>query len=554
MSLEPRITTTAFDELHQRGQYHGPKPTVLLILDGWGIGPDYAGNAIKRAQTPNLDTYWLNFPHGQLGASGQSVGLPEGEDGNTETGHLNIGAGTIIYQDLPRIDAAIADKTFFKIGAFRRACKHVKECTSKLHIMGLIGEGGVHSSFDHLLALLELAKQEQVSQVYVHAFTDGRDSPPTSGVENVKKLLNFMQKQQVGKLASLMGRYYAMDRDQRWDRIEKAYITLTQGSGTAIEDPVHFLQDQYQQKITDEFITPQSIAVEGRSITVDENDAVIFFNYRVDRPRELTRAFVMADFETQGALTSQAFDPYSHQSNDETVTFKRQKKVNNLYFVTMTRYEKNLPADVAFLPQIIDNPLPKVFSDYGLRQLRVAETEKERFVTYYLNGQTNQPYPGEDRIIIPSKGKRSYDEVPAMSTPEMTQAILQAVQENTYDTIICNFANADMVGHTGNLEATIEACEVIDQELGKIVDAVYQKNGVVLVTADHGNAEELINLKTGQPDTEHSTFPVPFLIIGPQFAANPIQLPEGILADVAPTMLSVMGLNRPDSMTGRALI
>lgn len=554
----PIIKNKDFDELNPKQEYFGPKPILLLILDGWGIGPKNAGNAIERAQTPNIDSYWLKFPHTQLGASGEYVGLPKDEDGNTETGHLNMGAGTIVYQNLPRIDAAIEDGSFLKNHAFINTCEHVRQHKSKLHIMGLIGAGEVHASVKHLYALLRLAKENALTQVYIHGFTDGRDSAPNSGSEIIKDIEKECQKIGVGSIASLMGRYYAMDRDMRWDRIDKAYHALTLGEGLTATDAQTAIREQYQQNISDEFIEPVLIVDKnGQKNLVSDNDAVIFFNYRIDRTRELTRAFCLSDFET--GETKPQFDPYSGNENTPKITtptntFQRRKILSNLYFTTMTQYERHLPVDVAFSPQIIENPVCKVFSDSGLRQLRMAETEKERFVTFYMNGQKNEQYPGEDRIIVPSKGVKSYDEVPEMSVYEITDELLKAIAQDKYDVIICNFANPDMVAHTGNLEASIKTCEITDEVVGRIVNAIYSKGGVVLITGDHGNIEELIDNETGKIDTKHSNNPVPLLIVGKQFENNPSTLTQGILSDIAPTMLSIMGIQKPSSMTGRALI
>lgn len=558
--LAPIVTGSPFTPEFPRKLYRGTKPTVLLILDGWGIGPNNAGNAIARAQTPNLDRFWLTFPHAQLAASGEAVGLPRGEDGNTETGHLNIGAGHIVYQDLPRINMAIADGSFMTTPALLNAINHVKQNNSVLHLMGLIGAGGVHSNIEHLYALLYFCKENQVQRVFIHGFTDGRDSPPTSGINYIRQVMERCQKLGVGEVATLMGRYFAMDRDKRWDRIEKAYNALTVMAPTCSTDPIGALQAQYNQNITDEFIEPVSICQEdGKPRIINDNDAVIFFNYRIDRPRELTRAFVQGDFE-QG-IAHEAFDPYTEkyqktniQKQQVVSTFQRQKILRNLYFVTMTRYEEGLPVDVAFPPQYVKNPICKVFASNGLKQLRMTETEKERFVTYYMNGQQETIYPGEDRIIIPSKGAKSYDEVPEMSAREIGAEMIHQINQNDYDVIVANICNGDMVGHTGNLDATIQACQIVDEVVGQIVQATYAKGGTILITADHGNAEEMINNETGEVDTEHSTFPVPLLIIGQQFANQPLQLPNGIMADIAPTMLRLMGIQKPDSMTGRALI
>lgn len=539
-----------------------PKPVVLLILDGWGIGPNNAGNAILRANTPNLNKYMLAFPHTQLAASGKAVGLPHGEDGNTETGHLNIGAGRIVYQELPRINMAIADGSFAANKIFAATFDHVRTHQSTLHIMGLIGSGGVHSNIEHLYALMHLAKNQGFSDnVYLHLFTDGRDSPPTSGINYIREIGDQCKALGVGKIATIMGRYYAMDRDHRWERTELAYDALTIGSESqCIVDPVPYIEELYKQGITDEFITPLNVCdKDGTKRVVSDNDAVIFFNYRIDRPRQLTKAFVLPDFE-QG-IKVEGFDPYSIKYDKSHIsyknpgtTFTRKKIIGNLLFTTMTRYEEGLPVNVAFPPQLIETPLGKVFSINNLQQLRIAETEKERFVTYYMNGQREEIYPGEERIIVPSKKVATYDLAPEMSAYEITMTILEKIKLNTFDAVICNLANADMVAHTGHLEATIKACEVVDECVGKIVTEVLSRNGVVLITADHGNAEELINNETGEVDTEHSIYPVPFLIIGKPYLGKTTTLPTGILADVAPTILSIMGLPKPPEMTGRELV
>lgn len=552
-------STQPLSTLH--GQYAGQRPIVLLILDGWGIGPNNAGNAIAQANTPNLNKYWLSYPHTQLEASGHAVGLPQGEDGNTETGHLNIGAGHIVYQDLPRINMAIADGSFFKNQAFLDAMAYVKKNNSTLHLMGLIGAGGVHSNIEHLYALLNLCAQQQLTKVNIHGFTDGRDSPPTSGLSYVRDIMSRCEQLGVGQIASLMGRYYAMDRDRRWERIEKAYNALTIGEGAScILDPIASLQDQYDQGITDEFIEPIVICnQDGTHRVVADNDAVIFINYRIDRPRELSRAFVLPDFE-QG-MTNVAFDPYNEKYDKTNIqqmqavhTFQRRKVLNNLFFTTMTMYEDALPVRVAFPPQHIEMPLGKVFAEYGLRQLRVTETEKERFVTYYMNGQVEELIAGEERVIIPSKGVKSYDQAPEMSAREIAKEIVSRLKSNLYDVVISNICNGDMVGHTGNFDAAVRACEIVDEVVGQIVEYVLLVNGMVFITADHGNVEEMINNSTGEADTEHSIYPVPFFVIGKQFAGKPTMMPSGILADVAPTILKQMGIPKPPKMSGRALI
>lgn len=539
-----------------------PKPSILLVLDGWGIGPNNAGNAIMRAKTPNMDKYWLAFPHTQIAASGKAVGLPHGEDGNTETGHLNIGAGRIVYQELPRINMSIADGTFATNQVFLNTFEHVRRNNSVLHFIGLIGSGGVHSNIEHLYALMFLAKQQGFKDnLYLHLITDGRDSPPTAGLSYVREVMEKATALGVGKVATIVGRYYAMDRDHRWERTQIAYDALTLGSEQqCVLDPLGIIAEGYKQGITDEFIKPITVCEQNQQPRIiRDNDAVIFFNYRIDRPRQLTKAFVVPDFE--GGIKTEGYDPYaikyekSHISyRDPGKTFVRKKKLGNLFFTTMTRYEVGLPVNVAFPPQIIDDPLGKVLSDAGLKQLRMAETEKERFVTYYMNGQRDDKYPGEDRVIIPSKKVATYDLAPEMSAYEITETMIQHIKQGTYDVIICNFANADMVAHTGNLEATIKACEVIDECVGMIAKEVIPNGGAILITADHGNAEELINNETGEVDTEHSIFPVPIIIMSNAYMGQSTLLPTGILADVAPTLLKILGVPKPASMTGRELV
>lgn len=557
--MQAKITRHAFNDSVQHRPAKTSGPVVLLILDGWGIGPDYPGNAIKLANTTTMDQLWISYPHTQLVASGQAVGLPEGVDGNSETGHMNIGAGSIIFQDLPRINAAIADGTFSHNQALLNAIEHARTNNSTLHLFGLVGGGFVHSNVEHLYALLRVAKASGLQKVMIHAFTDGRDSPPTAGTNYIRRLLDECQSIGVGTLASIMGRFYAMDRDKKWDRIEKAYDSLTLGSGRCTKDPVGALQQQYQEGITDEYIEPVNVCEEdGTPRIVNDNDAVFFFNYRVDRPRELTRAFVMQDFE-QG-FSDEDYDPHyekyhktSIQEQQFVSTFTRKKVIKNLYFTTMTSYERNLPVDVAFPKLQIKENVGRVLASRGLRQLRITETEKERMVTYYMNGQSQDGNPGEDWAIFPSKGVRSYAEAPEMSALEITDFMVDAIRNDEYDVIISNICNGDMVGHTGNLEAGIKACEVVDQMVKRIVDIVLQKHGTLLITADHGNVEEMINLETGEPDTEHSTFPVPFIIVNNDYKGKPRMLPSGILADIVPTILHLLKEQKPDGMTGRNL-
>lgn len=554
--IQPQLSGMGFSDESPRREYNGPKPVVLLVLDGWGIGPNYAGNAISLANTPNMDTFWISFPHTQLTASGEAVGLPRGEDGNSEVGHVNIGAGNIVYQDLPRINMSISDGTFKKNPNFLSAIEHARKNNSRLHLMGLIGLGSVHANLDHLMALLEMCVEQNFSEVYIHGFTDGRDSAPYSSLQVIPQIEARCRELGVGKIATLMGRFFAMDRDKRWDRIEQAYNCLVMGQGAHANTALEAIQFAHGADKTDEFIDPVVI---GEPVTIADNDAVIFFNYRIDRPRELTHVFVSPDFE-QG-YEAHTFDPYAEKyektnllQTGVSVTFARQRVLQNLFFVTMTRYEDGLPVIEAFPPQPVREPLGKILAEAGFKQLRCAETEKEKFVTYYLNGQKEIIFPGEDRVILPSKGEKSYDQVPEMSAQEIAQEVVNRVKNSDYDAMIINIANGDMVGHTGNLEAGIKACEVVDEVVGQIVRAVYQKGGVALITADHGNVEEMINAQTGEVDTEHSTYPVPLIIVGQEYFNQNRTLITGVLADIAPTMLKIMGIEKPATMTGRVLI
>lgn len=542
-----------------------PKPVVLVILDGWGLAPANQGNAISLAQTPTLDKLIAESPHTQLEAAGESVGLPKGEDGNTETGHLNMGAGRIVYQDLPRINQSIADGSFVHNPQFLAAINHTKQNNSTLHLLGLIGSGGVHSHLDHLFALIHTCKKHEAPRVVLHLITDGRDSPPTSGINFIHQVERKLAEVKLGKIATICGRYYAMDRDHRWERTEIAYKAITQALGQVVESAEKGIAESYNQGVTDEFIKPLIIKHGNEPpSTVKDNDAVIFFNFRIDRPRQLTKVFVYPNFEYV-SVKQDGFDPYaikyykSHLISAPTSTgnqapFDRGPLIKNLYFVTMTEYESGLPAHVAFPPENIENPLGKVVADAGLRQLRMAETEKERFVTFYLNGQHEDPYPGEDRIIIPSPPVSTYDQKPEMSSIELTQTLIDRINTNLYDLIVINFANPDMVGHTGNLAAGIKACEYADQNLNKIITAVDQVGGITVITGDHGNVEEMINLATGGIDTEHSNNPVPLIIHGKGLENIPLDLPAGILGDVAPTILKLMNLPQPEAMSGRPLI
>jgi len=559
-NITPKIIKTPFNGEFPQKQYRGPRPIILLIIDGCGIGPKNKGNAKARANTPNMDNFCENFPHTQLEASGEAVGLPHGVDGSSETGHLNIGAGYIVYQELARINTAIADGSFFENPSFHKAFKHVKEHNSTLHLIGLVGSGSVHSNVEHLYALLNLCKRENIQDVYIHAFTDGRDSPPTSALNYIKQIQEKCNDLGFGKIATIMGRYYAMDRDKRWERIEKAYNTLTLGTGACTKDPFAVIQEAYKRGVTDEFIEPINVCEgDGSTRLVEDNDAVIFFNYRVDRPRELSRAFVMEDFEK--GIIKEDYDPYhekyyktSIQETKTVPTFQRKKVIRNLHFSSMTTYEDLLPVDVAFPRKKIENSLGEILARNGVKQLRITETEKEKFVTYYLNGQREEPFPGEDRIIFPSKGVKSYDGVPEMRAREIADKIVKVLDEDSYDIIIANISNPDMIGHTGNLEAGIKAMEITDEVMKKIVQKILEKNGLVILTSDHGNIEEMINNDTGEVDTEHSSYPVPICFLSNENCNKPVFLATGILADIAPTILKIMGLEKPQSMTGRELV
>lgn len=539
-----------------------PKPVVLAILDGWGLAPAGPGNAQSLSKLPVMSDLWANYVHTQLIAHGESVGLPKREPGNTETGHINIGAGQIVYQDLPRINMSIADGSFFQNPALVAAAAHVKANKSSLHLLGLVGGGGVHSDLTHFFALLRFCHEQGINSVFIHAFTDGRDSPPTAAITYLNQLNTVMSREGVGTFASVSGRYYAMDRDFRWDRTAKTYECLTQGKGKTAATIFEAVSNAYAQGKTDEFIEPTCVlGSNGQPVSlVKANDAVIFVNFRIDRPRQLTKAFVLPDFEATANKVT--FDPfqvkYSHKhisegNANQQHPFVRGPQVPNLYFVTMTEYERNLPVHIAFPPQSVPNPIGRVVSEFGLKQLRMSESEKERFVTYYFNGLKEDPFAGEDRLIVPSPKVPTYDKKPEMSAYLTTEQLIAKVQSGAYDFIVINYANADMVGHTGNIQATIKACEAVDACLGKLCPVIEAAGGVLAITADHGNAEEMINLTTGAVDTEHNANPVPFIIVGKDYH-KPIQLPQGILADISPTILALLQIPLPITMSGRNLL
>ncbi|MBI2038005.1 MAG: 2,3-bisphosphoglycerate-independent phosphoglycerate mutase [Candidatus Magasanikbacteria bacterium] len=522
------------------------KPVVLIIMDGWGIAPHVDGNAITKADTPNLNKFLKNYPTMTIHASGNEVGLMFGEMGNSEVGHLNIGAGRVYYQSCPRINRAIDDSSFFEIPAFLQALERVKQNNSSLHLVGLVSSGNVHSSNQHLYALLELCKKQKLTKnVFIHAVLDGRDALYNSGKEFISELQQKISEIKVGKIATLSGRYFAMDRDNRWDRCEKAYRAIAEGKADRYaEDPIKVIDESYAQKNYDEEFVPTVLTSKNKPVaTIAKDDAVIFFNFRPDRARELAEAFAVP-----------SFNKFS------------KEYLKDLLVVTMTEYEKDLPVAVAFAPVVVHNSLAEVISKAGLKQIHVAETEKYAHVTFFLNGTVEAPFPGEDRLLIPSARVASYDQKPEMSAPEITKEVNKIIDRGKYDFIVLNLANADMVGHTGDLQAGIKACEIIDKCLGEIIDHALAQNGAVAITADHGNAEEMKNLQTGEIDKEHSTNPVPLIIISKDFLgqAGPsgdppegdlsLMQPVGILADVAPTVLKLLGIDQPEDMTGQALI
>jgi len=513
------------------------KPVVLIILDGWGIGLKSPGNAITLANTPNVSRYQTVYPHTQLQAAGEMVGLPKGEDGNSEVGHLNLGAGRIVYQDLPKINLSIADGSFLKNSAFTKVIEHVKENKSTLNIFGLIGTGGVHSNMGHLYALLRLALDSGLSgnNVILHIFTDGRDSPPNASLQYFGDLNQRLKEMGVGVIATVSGRYYAMDRDKNWARTQKAYQVIAEGTGMKFKSATEAIEKSYGANITDEFIVPAVIVDNNGNpkSQVQENDGIIFFNFRPDRARQLTKAFIAPDFKP----------------------FIRKKFLNNLFFVTMTEYEKGLPVSaVAFKKENVTASLAQILSQNNLRQLHIAETEKYAHVTYFFNGGREDPFKGEDRILIPSPHVATYDLKPEMSSNQIAKIVCQKLIQKIYDFIIVNFAPCDMVAHTGNLKATIKGVEAVDDCTGKIVKKVLALNGVCLITADHGNAEEIINIVTGEMDTEHSANPVPLIVVSNEYHAYNRHLQMGILADVSPTILFLLGIRKPVEMTGRNLL
>lgn len=500
------------------------KPLVLMILDGFGIAPQ-EGNAIAAAKKPNLDKIFAENPHTQIGASGMDVGLPDGQMGNSEVGHTNIGAGRIVYQELTRITKSAQDGDMDKNEALVKAMKNAKENGKALHFMGLLSDGGVHSHNSHLYALLEMAKRMGLEKVFIHCFMDGRDVPPSSGKDYVADLLKKLDEIGVGKVATVMGRYYAMDRDNRWERVEKAYAAMVYGEGEQADCPLCAMQNSYDKEVTDEFVVPT--VIKGAE-PISEGDSVIFYNFRPDRAREITRTLVDPDF----------------------TGFERKKGFFPLTYVCMTQYDATMPnVDVAYKPESLVNTFGEYISNKGLTQLRIAETEKYAHVTFFFNGGVEKQYPGEDRILVKSPAVATYDLQPEMSAYEVTDKMVEAVKSGKYDALILNYANCDMVGHTGVFEAAVKAVEAVDTCVGRVVEAVKEMGGCVLLTADHGNADRMVD-EDGTPFTAHTTNPVPFCVIN-----HPCELREGgRLADIAPTMLKILDLPQPAEMTGESII
>lgn len=500
------------------------KPLILMILDGFGIGGE-SGNAIKAANKPNIDRLFANNPITQIGASGLDVGLPDGQMGNSEVGHTNIGAGRIVYQELTRITKSVADGDFFENPAFLAAADNAAAEGRALHLIGLLSNGGVHSHNEHLYALVELAKKRGCKKVFIHALLDGRDVPPSSGKNFVADCAQKLKEIGVGEIATVMGRYYAMDRDNRWERVGKAYAAMVYGEGVQCDDPVKAVEESYKNEVSDEFVLPTVCA---KNAEIKADDSVIFFNFRPDRAREITRTFVDPEFNG----------------------FERKKGFFPLTYVCLTQYDVTMPnVLVAFKPQSLANTFGEYISEKGLTQLRIAETEKYAHVTFFFNGGVEKQYPNEDRVLVQSPKVATYDLQPEMSAYEVTDALVDRIKSGKYDVIILNFANCDMVGHTGDFTAAKAAVEAVDKCVGRVTDAIAQMGGIALITADHGNADKMYE-EDGSPFTAHTTNPVPFCVIG-----HPCTLRAGgKLADIAPTMLKLLGLPQPEEMSGSSII
>jgi 2,3-bisphosphoglycerate-independent phosphoglycerate mutase len=519
-----------------RGTNHSSlRPVVLVVLDGWGLSDDPFGNAVMAAETPTMDRLWREYPAATLRTSGEAVGLPDGQMGNSEVGHLNLGAGFIVHQWITRIDHAIADGSFAGNDALTSAMDHARSQDRTLHLIGLVSDGGVHSHVWHLIALLNMAKERGVENVLVHAITDGRDTSPHGGAEYLNSVEDAMRQLRLGRIASVSGRYYAMDRDHRWERTKQAFDVMVRGRGPVKESVQQAVQASYDNDTTDEFIEPTIIQADGvRYEGIHAEDHVIWFNFRADRARQLTEAMTATDFT---GFDRGGVDALAH-------------------VVTFTRYHPKFPVSVAFLPQDVERPVASVISDAGLVQLHTAETEKYAHVTFFFNGGREESFPGEERILIPSPQVATYDLQPEMSAEPLTERTLDAIKSSKFDFIIINFANGDMVGHTGDFDAAVKAIETVDRCLGEIVEATVRQGGAALVTADHGNAEEMIVPDTGQPMTAHTTNPVQIVLVTPDDTGQRhVRLrQEGVLSAVAPTLLHLLGLTPPESMDQPSLI
>lgn len=512
------------------------KSIIFIILDGWGYGPAWGGNAIAMADTPNFNNFWKNYPHSILKASGRDVGLPGHERGNSEVGHLNLGSGRIVWQDNTKINKTIENGSFFGNPVLYEAVCHAQKHKSRLHLMGLVSDGNVHSHINHLFALLELCKKYKIEDVFIHAFTDGRDTAPMSATQYIFRLEQKIKKMGFSKIATVSGRYYAMDRDNHWGRTEKAYLALTEGEGEQAASALEAVANAYKKNLSDEFILPTVIMKNGKPLAkIQDNDAVIFFNFRSDRARQITESFIKKDFHR----------------------FSRKTVFKHLFFVGFVpfsiEYEQEEGLKPAFKTENIINVLAEVLSRNNLKQLHLAETEKYAHVTYFFNGGREEPFPGEERLLIPSQYVPTYDLKPEMSAPEIAENLIKEIKERKYDFIVANFANPDMVGHSGNFKAVVKAVETIDKLMGQISKTILEKNAILIITADHGNAEQMVHPTTGEKDTEHTTSPVPFHLISSQ-GKNFNLRPDGILADVAPTILKLMGIEQPKEMTGSSLL
>ena len=527
-----------------------PKPLVLIILDGWGYRAETKANAIAMARKPTYDRLLSEYPNTLIHTSGKYVGLPDGQMGNSEVGHLNIGAGRIVHMDSTRIELMIQNGEFFSNPVLLAAMKNARGGGRRLHLFGLLSDGGVHSHANHLYALLKMGKQNGVDRVFVHAFTDGRDTLPTSGAGYLEQLQQKMREYSTGKIATVSGRYYAMDRDRRWERIAKAFNAMVYGNGEAAKyvDPVRGVKDCYNKDVTDEFIVP-FVCVDNRGqpvATIRDEDSCICFNFRADRVRQITRALTR-----NSGLNDQGGSDLPSAADLDAV-IPRDRVPKNLHYVCMTRYDKKFKLAVVIPPESLSNILANVMAQLSLRNLRVAETEKYAHVTYFFNGGMEEPFPGEERLLVPSPKVATYDLKPEMSAAGIADAVIKAVEEGTFDLIIVNFANADMVGHSGKIEPTVKGVETVDACLGRIEPVVRAKGGGLLITADHGNAEMMIDPKTGGPHTAHTTNPVPFIIVsadGKQFSLKP----DGSLRDISPTVLGMLGIPQPKEMTGHDL-